>query len=175
MKAQLATKMYKKPHTVSLKWLWNPLPIPKKESSISESTIKILWQNGKMMEPPQNPSRQPCFGNTKYEQCVSVSLEPNQASRDAPMTPSPVLTSRKGTLQRGQITRRRHYQTVKLSVNRDTFIWTRAFHDPSSDESVSTRLVLPNLLAARQTAAWIIGMWGGVRKKKRLWPPAWSN
>lgn len=36
------------------------------------NTIKIWWQNGKMMEPPHDPLRQPCFGNTKYDQCVSV-------------------------------------------------------------------------------------------------------
>lgn len=36
------------------------------------NSIKILWQNGKMMVPPHDPLRQPCFGNTKYDQCVSV-------------------------------------------------------------------------------------------------------
>lgn len=50
-------------------------------------------------------------------------------------------------LKRGQNERRWHRQTAKLSVNRDTYIRTRASPDPSSDESVSTRLVLPNLLA----------------------------
>lgn len=84
------------------------------------------------------------------------------------MTPSPPVPDilAEGDLQAGPaVSTVRHRRTAKPSVNRDTHARTRAFPDPSPDESVSTRLVLPNLLAAMQTAAWIIGMWGGVKKK----------
>lgn len=120
--------------------------------------------------PPSRPVMPALFWATRRASSVSlVSLKPPRASRDAPMTPSPplpgILAVGGGTCSGASNKHRRHRRTAKPSVNRDTHTRARASPDPSPDESVSTRLVLPNLLAVRQTAAWLVGMWGGVKKK----------
>lgn len=78
------------------------------------------------------------------------------------MTPSPVLTPWKRRTCTGARSSK-SFQSMATPTS-----GLAPFLIQSSDESVSTRLVLPNLLAARQTAAWIVGMWGGVRKKKAV-------